>query len=144
MRIDLRPVTAETFPAVIELRVADDQKGYVAENVHSIAQTTIYPWAIARAVHVDDEPVGFALFGLDPADRAWTIVRLMIDRAHQRRGYGRAALTLVLGEIERERRGEDVLISLVPGNVAARRLYESLGFRATGRVVEGEDVLRLE
>jgi diamine N-acetyltransferase len=142
--VTLRPVTAEIFPAVVKLRVADEQRGFVAENVYSLAQTTIYPWTRARAVLAGDQPVGFALFGLDPADGAWSIVRLMIDAGHQRRGYGREALRLVLADIERERRDEDVLISLVPANLAARRLYESVGFRDTGRLLEGEHVLRWE
>jgi RimJ/RimL family protein N-acetyltransferase len=37
-----------------------------------------------------------------------------------------------------------VFLSLVPANVGARRLYESAGFRDTGRMLEGENLLRLE
>jgi RimJ/RimL family protein N-acetyltransferase len=32
-------------------------------------------------------------------------------------------------------------ISIVPENTMARALYTSFGFRPTGRVVDGEDVL---
>jgi diamine N-acetyltransferase len=142
-RIALEPVTERNFRAVIALKVGDDQRGFVAENVVSLAQTVIYPWTVARAVEAEGTPVGFVLWGLDPADGAWSIVRLMIAREQQRRGYGTAALGLVLDEIHRARNGEDVVISLVPANATARRLYERLGFRATGRVVDGEDVLAL-
>ena len=141
--VSLRPVTRETFSAVVRLSVAPEQAAFVASNAVSIAQTTVEPWARARAIHDGDRPVGFALFGRDPADGAWWVVRLMIDRALQRRGYGRAGLRRVLEEIARERAGEEVLVSLVPGNAAARALYEAEGFEATGRVVDGEDVLRL-
>jgi diamine N-acetyltransferase len=140
--VELRTVTEETFRPVIALAVSDEQKGFVATNVYSIAQTTVRPWARVRAVHADGAPVGLTMWGLDPEENAWWIYRLMVDRAHQGKGYGRAALRLVLDSIASERRGEDVFLSTVPHNAVARRLYESLGFRDTGRVEHGEAVMR--
>ena len=142
--VTLRPVTKETFSDVVRLRVAEDQRSFVADNAVSIAQTAIHPWSIARVVCEGDVPVGFALYGRDPADGAWWIVRLMIAAQHQRRGLGRAAMRLLLADIDERRCGEDVLVSLVPGNDGARRLYESLGFRDTGRIQDREHVLRRE
>ncbi len=142
--VELRPVTEENFRDVMRLCVADDQRDFVASNAYSVAQTTILPWARANAVHVDGRPMGFVLWGKDPRDGAWWIVRVMVDRAHQRKGIGRAAMREVLAAIGRERTGEDVFLSVVCSNVVARRLYESLSFRATGLMDDGEEVFRWE
>lgn len=63
--------------------------------------------------------------------------RLMIDRVHQRRGIGRAALDLV---IEQARRwGADALeVSWAPGRGTPEPLYLSAGFVPTGNVDHGE------
>jgi diamine N-acetyltransferase len=62
MSVTLRPITPESYRAVRDLRVAPEQRDYVALNVHSMAEAYVYPGAVARAVHHDGEPVGFVLF----------------------------------------------------------------------------------
>jgi len=48
----------------------------------------------------------------------------------------------VLQALKNERVDTPILISLTPGNQAARRLYERHGFEDTGQRLHGEDVLR--
>ena len=38
MSVELRPVTAENWEALIKLQVREDQRGFVASNVYSIAE----------------------------------------------------------------------------------------------------------
>jgi hypothetical protein len=49
------------------------------------------PWR-PIAVRVADEVVSFVMWGVDSTDGGYWIGGLIIDRRHQRRGYGRAAV----------------------------------------------------
>ncbi|MDQ3801757.1 MAG: GNAT family N-acetyltransferase [Acidobacteriota bacterium] len=144
MNITLREITPENFSAVINLDVAEDQKLFVAPNVKSIAQTKIYPTMTPMAVYNDrDEPVGFVMYGYDPDDGRYYLVRLMIDHKYQGKGYGKAA-ALEVARRMRETEGCDALyLSFVPENTGAEKLYSSIGFERTGEISSGEIVMRL-
>ncbi len=68
----------------------------------------------------------------------------MIDRRHQGNGYGRAAMEQVIERLRANPECSCVQIGWQPENVAAGKLYESLGFRRTGQIIEGEVVARLD
>jgi Acetyltransferases len=141
MKISLREITPENFKQCVELKVADAQKNFVAPNVMSIAQSKIYPTMKIRAVYAADEMVGFVMYGLDPDDGRYYLVRLMIDERHQGKGYGKAATLAVIEDL-RQRGCREVYLSFVPENTGAEKLYESIGFERTGEIVEGEIVMR--
>jgi diamine N-acetyltransferase len=144
MTVELRPITAENFQAVIKLEVLPEQSEFVAPNVRGIAETHIYPDAEPRAVYAGDDLVGFVLF--HPVDRdkpaeGHCIVRLMIAHQFQGRGLGRQALEAAVDWVVRERRADRVRLSVVPDNKTARNLYRSAGFVETGEVDDGELVM---
>ncbi|GAA3346221.1 GNAT family N-acetyltransferase [Amorphoplanes nipponensis] len=144
MTVDLRPITAENFAAVIKLDVRPEQSTFVAPNVRGIAETHILPDAEPRAVYAGDDLVGFVLF--HPVDRdrpaaGHMIVRLMIAHQFQGRGLGRQALEAAVDWIARERGADRVRLSVVPSNETARGLYRSAGFVETGELDEGEIVM---
>jgi diamine N-acetyltransferase len=69
--------------------------------------------------------------------------RLLIDRHHQRRGYGTATLDAIVDYL-RGRPGADVLwTSCGQGDGSPQSFYERYGFVATGEVKSEEVVLRL-
>jgi diamine N-acetyltransferase len=144
MTVELRPITAENFQAVVKLEVLPEQSEFVAPNVRGIAETHIYPDAEPRAVYAGDELVGFVLF--HPVDRdepaeGHCIVRLMIAHQFQGRGLGRQALEAAVDWIVRERPAGRVRLSVVPDNDKARKLYRSAGFVETGELDDGELVM---
>jgi diamine N-acetyltransferase len=144
MTVELRPITADNFRAVIALEVRPEQSGFVAPNVRGIAETHIYPDAEPRAVYDGDEPVGFVLFHPIDKDRpaeGHCIVRLMIDHRFQGRGLGRRALEAAVEWIVREREVGRVRLSVVPSNSTARGLYRSAGFVETGELDHDEIVM---
>jgi diamine N-acetyltransferase len=147
--VSLREVTAQTVRDVTNLRVAAHQKPYVADNAVSIAQAYFHPEAWFRVICVDDEPVGFVMLEDPTLLPDWLglaqvgLWRFMIDERHQRHGYGRAALRQVVDHV-RTRPGQTVLrTSCVPGPHSPIAFYEKFGFRRTGAVDAGEDVLEL-
>ena len=142
MTIILKEITKENWRQAIKLKVREDQQKFVASNVVSIAQSKVEPYLVPLAVYDDETMVGFAMYGRDPEDGSYWIVRLMVDAQLQGKGYGRAATQALLG-LMRELPGcDEVRLSHVPQNVGAEQLYLDLGFEKTGIVEEGEHVLR--
>ena len=70
--------------------------------------------------------VGFTMYEL--AAGVGSIMRLMIDRAHQGRGYGRAAISEVIRRLRLHPEVELIATSHRRDDEAAARLYQSLGF----------------
>jgi diamine N-acetyltransferase len=151
--ISLRPVDSSNYRECIELAVAPDQQGFVASNVQSLADA--YVWrdgAEPYAVYSDDEMIGFALLfplgdeepggSVPPPDtvRGFILVRLMIDRRFQGRGFGRGALDAIV-ELIRSRGLPTIRLSVVPDNEQALEFYRRNGFSETGAIDGGEVVM---
>ena len=140
--VELREITRDNFDAVIALHVADGQSEFLNSNVESLAWAYVAAECHPLVVYSGDAPVGFATFGYVPADGRCWIVHFMIDERFQRRGFGRAALVLLLARMSAESGGEDLLVAVSPDNFAACQLYEAFGFDDTGRCQNGELILR--
>ena len=142
--VTLREINADNWLAVLRLETLPEQSGFVASNAYSLAEAYVFPSAIPLAIYSDDTLVGFTLYGFDDDDGYYWISRLMIDRHHQRKGYGRAAMEQVIERLRADPECPCVQISWEPENTAAGKLYESLGFRLTSQIIEGEVVARLD
>ena len=149
---ELRPVTIENWQSLIKLKVRDDQTGFVASNLYSIAQAQfgdefqghwdLHPFGI----YDGDIPVGFLMYGLNfnhPTQQAF-IQRLMVDEKFQGKGYGRFAMQKMIEIFRADGRIQEVGISYEPRNEGARKLYASIGFVETGEIFEGEAVAVLK
>jgi len=132
MAVELKDVTRENFDECIRLSVSESQSGYVATNLMSIAQSKVYPSLKTCAVYDDEKIVGFVMYGLDPDEGRYTLVRLMIDEKEQGKGYGREAARRVLEDLRNTEGCGSVFLSFVQENDAAERLYASIGFERTG------------
>jgi diamine N-acetyltransferase len=129
VEIHLQPVTIKNWPACVALEVDEHQKGFISSNLYSIAEAQFYPDARSRAIYnAENELVGYALFGRDVFSGKWKIFRIMIDKAHQRKGYGVAAMREILKDIAEQPDQSDILICYQNNNQVARRLYAKLGF----------------
>lgn len=156
--ISLRKITLENRRAMFNLEVAEEQRQYVASNLSSVASCYVlsvngghpYPFII----YADEQPVGFVMitYGItgyeEPslAKDNYCILRLMIDKQHQHKGYGREAMGKIL-EFIRTFPAGDAQYCWIPykrDNTAAKRLYESFGFRDNGEVFNNESITVLE
>lgn len=144
MNITFRPVTREIFTAVIELTVTPEQMEFVSPNLYSLAETYVEPTWTPLAIYIGDQLVGFAVFGRDDETGRWWLMRYMIDTRHQGRGYGTAALPLLIDLIVERHGCKELFLGYDPSNEVAKRLYARLGFVPTGEMLEGEIVARLE
>jgi diamine N-acetyltransferase len=142
--ISLREITPENYSSIISMQVREDQKGFVASNVHSLAEAHVFPGRCPLAIYADETPVGFLMYvNLEDRQQHW-IFRLMIAAEHQGQGYGRAAMLLLIDRMRAIPDCRQIYISYEPENDVARKLYASLGFAATGEFEGGEEVARLE
>jgi len=136
----LRPIDGRNWREAIKLDVAPDQRVFVASNVYSIAESKFEPEAVPMGIYAGDTMVGFLMFGVS-GDEMW-VWRLMIDHRHQRRGYGRAAMSALVDDLHAMGH-QEIFVSYEPENAVAAQLYASLGFEDTGRIEDGEIVVRL-
>jgi len=142
--ISLREITPENYSAVVRMQVRDDQKGFVASNQASLAEAYVFPGRFPLAVYADETPVGFVMYVDWQERQQYWIFRVMIAADQQGRGYGQAAMRLLVDRMRAIPGCRQIYISYEPHNQPARALYASLGFVITGEIVEEEEVARLD
>ena len=69
--------------------------------------------------------------------------RLMVDKDHQGKGYGSKAMELVIEHVKTLPGAIELLTSYVPGDGNPSPFYYKLGFVETGKIEDGEKVLKL-
>jgi diamine N-acetyltransferase len=146
--VALAEVTRHNVRSVCRLDVAPEQRSFVAPNAVSLAEALVRPDAWYRVITADDVPVGFVMLSLDPAggpdgSPVSYLWRLMIADGLQGRGYGRAALALVVDHVRSLPNASEITVSWVPGEGSPEGFYLGLGFEPTGEVEDGEVVGRL-
>lgn len=148
-KISIREVTSQTVRMICNLIA--DPPGFVAPNAVSIAQAYFHPEAWFRAIYADDAPVGFvmledsALLPTPPPQHSVFLWRFMIHAPEKGKGYGKAALILVIDDLRKRYPQLDVFrTSSVPGANSPRPFYEALGFAFNGEIEDGEEVLVLD
>lgn len=135
-----RDIDAETFQAVIDMEVHEEQKGFMESNLYSIAECAFEKDFRAKAIYEDEEAVGFILyyFVKDEPDYVF-LHRFMIDKKRQGQGLGKKAL-LASAELFRKEFPSIECVELMhyPDNEIGASLYEKTGFRPTGELRKSE------
>ena len=147
LQLEAREITYETLRQIMNLGVEDAQKENVAPNAVTIAQNVYEPAGWVRGLWDGDTPIGLiAMINPaikspsfeegDPTDAAY-LWRLMIDKAHQGKGYGHLALGIAFAQA-RAWEMPRFQTSCVPGPHSPQVFYEQHGLSPTGRIVDGE------
>ena len=155
--VRLVKVDTKNFDALIDLKPFESQENFVAPNIYSLAEacanTAEGRYAQPFGIYDGETPVGFLMIGFDIADddadrqkypflnNNYLIWRFMIDKNHQNKGYGKAAMQLALDFIRTWPCGEAEYcwLSYEPENETARKLYRSFGFMEAEKMPEGWD-----
>ncbi len=148
MTVSLKEVTRETVRAVCKLDAGDGATQVVPNSV-SMAEASFYDEAWFRAIYEDDTLVGFVMLydptlAEKPEELDFFLWRLMIDKAHQRKGLGHAAVNLLIEHVRACPDAKRLLVSHMSKADALGRFYGSLGFVYTGAEEEGEKVMALD
>lgn len=142
--VSLREVTRENVKAVCKLQVRPDQQSLVAPNGQSLAEARFADDAWVQAIYAGEEPVGFVMLSVVPQKAEYYLWRLMIDAAHQRRGYGKQALELVIRHVRTLPNANALFTGYRKGDGSPERFYLNLGFQPTGKVDDDDHILRLD
>jgi diamine N-acetyltransferase len=140
--LTLKPITKDNWEDAIQLKVKEEQKNFVASNLYSIAEVQFLDQFTACGIYAGDQMVGFAMYGIDPDDNNYWIYRLMIDERHQGKGYGSAAVKLVIEEIKSMNTAGIplIMIGYDKENKGARAAYKKAGFIETEIAPWGEQL----
>ena len=96
MTIMLKEITIENFVDAIKLEVKKDQMNFVASNAASIAQSKFHTFLECYGIYNEEKMVGFSAFGKNPQDGTIWLVRHMVDKNFQGKGYGKSVFNAVI------------------------------------------------
>ncbi|MBQ7060630.1 MAG: GNAT family N-acetyltransferase [Clostridia bacterium] len=137
--IRLSEINEDNWLEVRRLTVSEDQKGFLDSALGIIARGYVYRASRAKvyAIADDDKVIGAALIkDLDDEPACYDLQQFMIDARFQGRGYGTAALRLILSALKRERKYPCAEVCVKKDDHAALRVYGKVGFIDTGYVDE--------
>lgn len=144
-QISIQPITDENWSEALALSVEEMQTHFVPSVAVSLATAYVKPGGMIYepfAIVADETVVGFLNFMHPPGSFGWSFLcGFLIGKEHQRQGYGRAALLqFQQWAVKRYPLCRLVYLSLSQQNEVARRLYLSVGFELTDRIVDEEPV----
>ena len=145
----LAPVTADNWREVARVRAAEHQRRWVADVTYYLCLSAYDGlWRSCAVQDEDSATVGHVMWAVDPEDDSHWIGGLVIDAAHQGKGFGRATVLALMTLWEHEEPSlsgtpyVQAALSVAPDNRGALGLYRSLGFVETGELSDDEVVLR--
>jgi diamine N-acetyltransferase len=140
MRVVLKPADRDNWRTMARLQLRAEQQTFVSPPAWSLARCYVRFYGdefehLPHLVYADEQAIGYSTTACDPkSDHGYWIDDIMIDAAHQGRGYGRAAVIETIRLILRRYPGcRAVQLTCFRANSVAAKLYVSLGFVATGR-----------
>jgi RimJ/RimL family protein N-acetyltransferase/ribosomal protein S18 acetylase RimI-like enzyme len=144
-QVDLVPVTGANRRAVGELVTHKSQERFVSPMLGNFRDAVappeedgglLVPWY--RAIVADGVVAGFLMAAeatpTMPNPYLW---RLLVDRMHQRRGIGSAALDR-FEQWCRDQGATAIEVSWVEGPGSPASMYQALGYEPSGRLIDGE------
>lgn len=144
--INFRKITEENFDAIIQMKRPEGER-FVAPNAVFLAQAWLYREdgdVFPFAIYEDDTAVGFMLLEEDIEEKRLDLWRIMLPPEHEGKGYGTAAVKLMLQYTRDSGRYKSIGLLCAPENRNARHIYDKLGFRPTGEICYVDVEMRLE
>lgn len=146
MSICLKPISEENFIDVFNLKLSKEQEAFVSHPIRSLAQAYVYRTQCQPfGIYADEKVVGYVMAIYDYDIPEYDIWHMMIDESQQGKGYGKAALKLLLDYIKDKPFGDSDRVALTcnKDNTVALELYKSIGFELTGNSDDDEVELAL-
>lgn len=150
MELELKDITADNYYEVGLLTTNKDgvptcEEEYICGNAMSIAESKFYPALIPQAIYAEKELIGFIMSGpyIKDNNNYW-ILRFMIDYKYQGKGFGKEAFLTFIKQVKANNGTKEIYLGLDKSNKKAISLYESCGFRFTGKIKDGELVYVLD
>ena len=153
--MEFKKITNENIWDVVNLKVKENQKRYVATNTVSLLEAYATQNENEKveifAIYEKDTLVGFTMINFNVFDweRApkvarnnYCLWRFMIDQRYQGKGLGKKALNEIIKYVKTMPlgKGGKLYLSYVPGNDYAEKLYKDAGFVPNGEK-DGEEIV---
>jgi diamine N-acetyltransferase len=139
--LSLREITKETVRSILDLKVAEGQEDLVGNNGNSLALALFDKKAWYRGIYAGDDPVGFLMLSIDREKPEFYLWRFMIDAAHQKKGYGKRSMELLIEEVGSQPEAKELTLHVMDLPHSAVSFYEALGFQMTGEKDDDELVM---
>ncbi|EPY2278100.1 GNAT family N-acetyltransferase [Clostridium sporogenes] len=140
MNLFFKEITIHNFYDCILLSTNDNGSHYVFEEfvdsvAFSIAISKVEPKLKPKIIFVEEDMVGFTLYGYCELEKHYKIWTILIDHTFQGKGFGKAALQKIIEELKNNKDCNEIYLNFHPKNIRAKKLYESLGFKYTGEKI---------
>jgi len=141
-QVTLRPVTRDNWREVAKLRVAESQHDFVAEPSYYLALCSYDGLWQPLAIYLGEQVIGFMMWAVDTDDGSCWLGGILIDKNHQRKGYGWQAIQAAIDKLAEKHGYQNFALSYSPEN-PTKHLYHKLGFTETADWEDDEVVARL-
>ena len=108
----------------------DEQRRYMISPLNFLESVKGEKNCWPLIIYNDDIPVGFFAYGI--IEDVYVIAGFMIDLDHQRKGYGKKAMQILINKIKKDKNHSKISLNVDEDNAVAIKLYESLGFKMQG------------
>ena len=142
MNLHFCEVTPDNWRAVAALEVAQGQQQFIESNAFSLAESLYEKKGTSIGLYDGEILVGYAMYGWysETEESVW-LDRFMIDHKCQGKGYAKRFLMLLIEHFQQIYNCKKVYLSLHPENKLAMKIYESFGFRLTGKIDDSGPVV---
>ncbi len=91
-----------------------------------------------RAVYAEKTPIDVIMLDDDPQKHIYYLWRFMVAPPFQSRGFGAAAIKLLINHVKTRPKTSELLPSYIDHKNGPAGFYRSLGFAETGNIDDGE------
>lgn len=141
-QVEIRPANSDNWREVIKLEVTESQRKFVAEPSYYLLLCSYGGLWQPLAIYLGEQVIGYLMWAVDSEDGSCWLGGILIDKNHQRKGYGRQAIKSAITMLADEHGYQNFALSYSPEN-PAKVLYHALGFIETDEWEGDEIVARL-
>lgn len=139
--IKLEELNINNWLEIANLSVSEKQKEvFPIPNVYWIGISRYEEYTTLFSIMVDDKNIGLIGLGYDEDGVSGYINPLMIDEKYQGNCYSKEALSKAIEYLKDKLKVTEIHIGHCKENIAAGRIYESLGFKISGE--DNQDYFR--
>ena len=126
--MEFRKIDKSNYWDCMALTIADNQKGFVADNKQSLVEAAYEDGLYTLGIYLEEMMIGFILYDYDETFPGWSMSRFMIGKQFQGKGYGKQAAIEFFEYFKIKHNADKLYISVSLENMVARKMYSSIGF----------------
>lgn len=113
---------------VRNIKLKSGQEKFIENVDECLDEAKTYSGWHPVAIYLEDNIIGFAMYGSFGINKDTWIDRIMIDEKYQGKGLGRIAMMKLIEIVSKEFGVNVIYLSIIEENKTAYHLYKSMGF----------------